>query len=247
MGIATDAEQMTKTSKPDIRRLYLDLMKIQTERDKQVKVGASNFAQPCARCLAEDLQVSQRHGVQKYWMGAWIGTAVHERMEALTRQHRPEWQPEQRFVLGELPGYGTIKSTTDLYIPALKTVVDTKTTTREKLVFIKDALTNPPSKYDISSLVEARYKVTGYIGQVMSYGAGVVKAGHEVEWVSLAFICRDGKEDKDVWAWTTEYDPEYAAKVWDRLERLWAWLQQGGDPVTLESVEGCYRCSRRED
>lgn len=218
-----------------------------TDRGRQVKVGASNFSPGCARCLADALLATQRGEDGPYWAGAWVGSAIHGYLEDLIIKHRPSWMSEQKLVLGELPEYGTVKSTTDLYIPGLALCGDFKTTTKKKLPSIKEALETEPSKWDTTAVAEARYKVQGYINQVMSYGRGLVLAGHTVEWVSLIFICRDAVGDQDVWTWTAPYDQEHADKIWDRMERLWAWLREGNDPAMLPSDPHCYTCTRVRD
>ena len=235
------------SEKPDARKLVLDLMKERTERDQQIKVGASNYSQLCAFCLAEALTATAPGAQGKWWMGSWNGTATHLYLEERAKQLRPTWETEQKVVMGVLPGYGTIKSTTDLYIPELLLCGDYKTTTKDKLKSIKWVLTHPASEFEVSVLSEARYKVDGYLNQLMSYARGLILAGKPVEWVALMFVCRDGKEDADVWGHTVAYDPEQAEKVWSRLERLWEWLQEGNDRETLPQHPSCYTCSHRED
>lgn len=229
---------------PDIKELILDLMHHRTERDNQVKVGASNFSQPCSVCLARDLlATSAAAGYAPFWLGSWLGTAVHERFEALATLHRPTWLTEQKLVVGELPGYGIIKSTTDMYEPAIFTAVDYKTTTKAKSKFLKEAFKHAPDPYEVSKITEARYKTVSYLGQVQTYGWALVKAGYRVDWVSLLFVCRDGTSDDDIWAHTVPYDQAHAEAVWSRLERLWQWLQEGGSPDQLKSHPQCYTCN----
>lgn len=228
--------------KPDVTGLVLSLLKEPTERDKQVKVGASNFSQPCPRCLAEQLLGTRGEGERYAWAGAVIGTAIHNLLEQRVKQLHPTWLPERKLVLGELPGYGTVKSTSDLYVREHQLVVDYKSTTRTKLGFIKRAVKDAPNEYEVTAVAEARYKVNSYLSQVMSYGRGMILAGYPVTWVSLAFVCRDAVGDKDVWSYTVEYDAEHAERVWDRLARLWEALQGGLDPATLDSAPGCYYC-----
>lgn len=230
----------------DLTREILDLMKIRTERDLQVKVGASNISTPCTRCLADDL-LGVREEDQPYWLGAWEGTAVHERIEKLVNKHRPTWLSEQRLTLGFVPGYGEVKSTTDLYLPPWALVGDIKTTTRDKLVFIKRAVYDQPDEFEVTKVTEARFKVSQYLNQLFLYGMGMLNAGYPVEKVALIFVCRDGVSDKDVWTHTIDYDPEQAQKVWDRLLELWEWLQGGGDPSLLPSHDMCYFCNNRRD
>lgn len=226
----------------DATEIALELLKRPTERDKQVKVGASNFSSLCTKCLAEELLATKDEGESFAWAGAVVGTAIHNLLDSRVQEMHPEWHPEQRLILGDLPGYGTVKSTLDLYIPEDRHLIDYKTTTKAKLPFIQDALKTEGNPYEISSIAEARYKVSGYLNQLMSYGRGLTLAGHVVEYVSLVFICRDAVGDRDVWSHTVPYDPEQAEAVWNRLQALWEWLQGGGNPEELDSHKQCYYC-----
>lgn len=232
------------TEKPDVRAIALELLKAPTTRDLQVKVGASNFSQPCPRCLADDLLGGASDPAQERWAwaGAVVGTAIHNLLEERVRELHPEWVPEQKLYLGHLVDYGDIKSRLDLYLPPFKTLIDWKSTTKKKLVFLKEATRTEPNELEVSDLAAARYKINSYLNQLMSYGRGLILAGHEVEWVSIVFICRDAVGDKDIWDYTVPYDAEQAEAVWDRLVRLWEALRNGLDPATLPSAQGCYYC-----
>ena len=226
-------------------RFIRDLLKAPSDRDRQVVVGASNLSNPCARCLANDMIATGPSGSGRYWLGAVIGTAIHshieERVNALGEDR---YIPESKVVLGEIDGYGVVKSTSDLFDVLSGTVVDAKTTTRDKLKFIKRALEDPPHELEPTLVAEARHKVNGYIYQLLLYGKGQVNAGRTVKRVALVFICRDGKGDEDIWSWSMDYDPEEAERVWDRGVRLWAWLQDGNDPATLPSALHCWTCNQ---
>lgn len=229
----------------DPRELMLELLKEPTERDLQSKVGASNFSQPCARCLADSLLHNDEEEPDRpYWAGSVIGTAIHLLLEERVRELHPDWLTEQRVVFGDVPEYGTVKSTTDLYIPEHYQVHDHKTTTKAKLPNIKEAFTTEPTQYDTSTMISARNKVTGYRYQGQAYGLALTRMGYRVDWVSLGFVCRDAVGDNDIWGWVEPYDSDVAERVWDRLVQLWEWLQKGNDPVTLPSASGCYTCER---
>lgn len=236
----------------DAKAEILALWKQPTERDLQVKVGASNLGQPCPRCLAEDLARMLKGGEfiepepSPFWLGAAMGTAMHHEFENLIKERRPAWSPEQKVILGHLEGYGTIKSTLDLYVPAHKSVVDFKSTTRAKLKNLKEALTTEPTEFDTTAVAEARYKATSYIYQLMLYAKAKEDEGCPVEWVHILFVCRDGVGDSDLWSHPMPYDRALAEKAWDRLERLWAVLREGRAPDTLPSDPHCWTCRHRD-
>lgn len=221
-------------SKADV----LAIMKRPTERDQQVKVGASNISNMCTRCLAEDMSGGGEDGPQRYWMGAWHGTAMHERLEGLVPHWNPEALPENRVVLGEIKGYGAVKSTSDLYVNG--DVVDWKSTTRAKVVFNMRALETEPDSHEVTKVTEARHKVEGYRNQLMLYGLGMENAGHEVKNIVVVFICRDGLTDDDVHVYSEPYNRQRALDLMDRAQRVWDWLQAGNDPTEFEHHRWCF-------
>lgn len=211
----------------------LEVLKKPSQRDKQVKVGASNISNPCDRCLADDLiGVERKQG--PYWLGARIGTAIHR---ALEEDAPDNVQTELRVTLGEIPGYGTVESTLDLYEPDTKTVRDHKTTTRDKLKRIKRALDG--GNADEGTV----FKVVTYITQAMLYGWALKKTGAEVERVGLEFICRDGTGDNDIFSWETDYDEETAVEAWERAVEIYAKVGAGEDLNQFEWHPSCYYCS----
>lgn len=229
------------------RQFTLGLLKEATERDKQVSIGASNLSNMCSRCLAEDMQGAggDIYG-GRFWLGAVIGTATHLLLESRTEPGK-RYLPEQRVVVGEIPGYGVVKSTSDLFDKPSGTVVDYKTTTREKLKYIKRAVHDAPDEFEVTKVAQMRHKVSGYRNQGMLYGLGMENAGHTVNRVAFVFICRDGLNDDDVWEWPMPYDRDLALKVLDRGVRLWAWLSEGHTPDELSSAPHCWTCSMRRD
>lgn len=219
-----------------------DVLVRPTDRDKQRKVGASNLSNACTRCLAEDM-MGVRRGTSKYNMGAIVGTAIHEYLEQ--RNTDPTAQREMRVELGEIPGYGTISSTTDLYLPEKEAVFDFKTTTYDKLTTYQRAGEQPPSKFDTDQLRGARETLERYFRQAQLYAYGVERLGKPVRTVAIVFICRDGRiVDRDVWAPPPRpYNPEQAKKILERAHKIWNYLQTEGDVERLKSDEHCYYCN----
>ena len=215
-----------------------------TDRDKQRKVGSSDLSDPCTYCLAEKM-LGIAPPDSPWDMGEVIGTAIHAYLEE--RNLDAHALKEQHVTIGKIPGYGTVGSTTDLFLERVDNgrVVDFKTTDLSKLKFIKRAWQDEPSDYDLSSVVSARAKINRYLNQVHLYALGVQNMGYEVHGLSLAFIPRDGKQLKrDLWSIDIDYDPERACKVWDRSVRLWQWLEAGNDYHQLPQHEGCLVCQQ---
>lgn len=208
-----------------------------SERDQQRLIGPSSIGDPCSRCVAEQLAgVDRPQG--RYWVGARFGTAIHQALEDASTGI-PGVLPERKVTLGEVPGYGVIKGTADSTWVEENHLIDFKTTTRDKLVFIKEALLTAPEEGETKKVASARHKVKGYIGQIMLYAW----AAGGMEKVSLVFLCRDGKTDEDIWSRTLDYDEDYALQCWNRLLKIWDALQSGRDIESFVSAQYCYTCS----
>lgn len=214
-----------------------------TKRDKQRKVGGSNISNGCTRCLADDLLGNNREqGV--YNMGAIVGTAIHAYLEE--RNLEENALLEYKVGLGYIPGYGKITSRLDLYRPDHKQVVDFKTTTRDKMERYKRLVEeNPPADMDTDLLASARATLEQYIRQATLYAWSLAQDGFPVETVAIVFVCRDGQiVDRDVWGFEIPYQEHIAVAAWNRVLRLWEWLENPAHDVnTLPSHDECYYCN----
>ena len=218
-----------------------------SDRDKQVKVGASNMSQPCARHLAFDmLGINQEKEVHPvYGMKAVIGTAVHAYIENMNRD--PDVLVEVRVTLGEIPGYGTVKSTSDQFHVPTGTVGDLKTTETKKLPDIQAAWRGVHRGYEVDNFQS--YAVQSHINQMHLYGLGQENAGYDVNWLQITYVCRDGgSPENHIWGSPPlRYDRDHALKVWNRAVDLWKWLQDGNDVNTLEHTKGCFPCKLEKE
>lgn len=220
----------------EVKRLTLDLLKTPSERDRQVKVGASQISNPCDYCLARALQGGPAEP-NHWWLGARIGTAIHNTLEQEADKHidRPRSYHfdalegaviEQRITLGTISGYGVIASKPDLVLVKHNHLVDHKTTTKKKLTGYK--LNGVP---------------TAYIYQTQLYAWGLNKQGTRIDRISLNFIARDGTTDDDIWVHSFDYDEDAAERAWNRLQGIWDYVSNGGDVSELESDDDCFKCS----
>lgn len=226
------------------KELILKLWKKPSARDLQKTIGASSFGSPCTYCVASELARTAPQERSKFWLPSRIGTAIHLDFEHTVKRDLPNAMPEQRVYLGELEDYGEIWSTCDFYDPDLAWLADFKTTTRTKLSMYRLAVATEPDPLDLSAVTEARFTLDKYKGQILSYGRGIELMGYPVRTVSLAFVCRDGLTDEDVWSLDLEYSREQADRVWDRLVSLWDYVRGGGDVEKLNSKPGCYTCGQ---
>lgn len=225
-----------------VQALTLSLFKQESARDKQKKIGASDFSDPCEYHLAKKL-LGQSVGEFKYWMGAKLGTATHEFLEKRIPlsdfSEYPEFKDariEESIVLGELEGYGTIKSKPDLALINGDHLIDWKTSKRDKSKKLQNVI------HGLSDDEESRYTLKKYFAQAQIYAWGLNNSGVKIDGCSLVFINRDGTYDPDVWNYTFPYDENFALSMWDRLERIWGQLQNGADLETFERDTFCFNC-----
>lgn len=224
----------------------LGILQAQTARDKQVSIGASNLSNGCTLCLARQMVAGQQSDINEgmYWLGAKLGTAVHEYLD----EHNPHpdlVNGEKRVIIGDIEGYGTVGSTTDAYFTESEICADWKTTTREKLKWIKLAIADEPNEYEVTKVREARFKLAAYQRQVWLYAKGLRNAGKTVTGCAIVFICRDGLNENDIWEWTFPFDEAKAEEAWNRGVRLWTWIQDGGNVEDLKPHPQCWPCSNK--
>jgi len=225
-----------------IKDLSLSLFKQESARDKQKKIGASDFSDPCEYHLAKKL-MGQSSGEFKYWMGAKLGTATHEFLETRIplsdMSEFPEFDGaliEQTITLGELEGYGVIKSKPDLVLVNGNHLIDWKTSKRDKSKKLQNVI------YGLKDDEESSYTLKKYFAQAQIYAWGLNAGGVKVDGCSLVFINRDGTYDPDVWDWTFPYDETFAVSMWDRLVAIWSDLQAGRDLESFEREPFCFNC-----
>jgi len=225
-----------------IRDIAVELLKQQSDRDKQKNIGASDFSDPCAYHVAKKL-LREPEQPSKYWLGAKIGTAIHSHLEDAMEKADYVSMPElthraveQKIYLGELEGYGKINSKPDLVLLDDNHLVDWKTSSREKSRKMQRVL------FENAELPDMQYTLEKYYTQTQIYAWGKNKAGHDIDGLSIVFINREGTTENDVWAWTFEYDPEHAQTAWDRLEAIWKGLQANPDPSQFDRHDHCFKC-----
>lgn len=192
----------------------------ESDRDKQRLVGPSSLA-GCAFCLGMGMLGTKE---QSFGWYPRLGTAFHYWAEH--HNNIPGAQTEQKVTVGEIEGYGVIKGTLDLYLPARKTIVDYKLVGKNTR---QAAMVDGPT--------------TQYRGQGHCYGLGAVRKGLEVERIAIAYIPRDSFSLKDMFVWEEPYNPEFANKVLDRARQVWQAVSRG-NLEDLPSDENCYDCNR---
>lgn len=212
------------------------LLKQKTARGKQTLAGPSSLGSACDACVAHALSNTDE-GDPYYWLGATIGTAVHEMLDRRARRHRNVLR-EHKVTIGDIPGYGTIKGSTDRFEIKTGTVRDFKTTLKKHVPSLKNAY-----RGDLETLVamEADVKLRGYLGQGHMYGKALVEEGYDVKFIALDFICRDGSTDEDIFEFVYPYSQEFADAVWERVLYIHANLTT----ETFHSNPHCIGCALR--
>jgi hypothetical protein len=190
-----------------------------TERDKQTRVGPSELGNPCPRCLGRALMGAGGGG--DFSLYPWIGTAVHAYLEDNVF---PDAQHELKLVVGEVPGYGEVKGTTDLY--RNKTVVDWKVVGIKKI-----------REYRVKGMR------TQYRYQAQLYAKGCERIGLEVESIAIVCIPRDDGDPNNIWVYEEAYQPEMADAVLSRAGLIYERALKDGW-ASLPSDEDCWTCSR---
>lgn len=209
------------------RRLIAEITK-PTERDKQVKVGPSSLGNPCARCLGRELAGVKAE--RDFSMYPWLGTAVHAYLETQVFQ---DAKHELKLVTGEVPGYGTVNGTTDMYL------LDNEGTPEEEgtVVDWKIVGKKKTQEYRVKGM-KTQYR---YQGQI--YGKGCEDAGMRVDSVSIVCIPRDSGDPNDIWVYTEAYNREMAEAAFARAGAIYAIVQEDGwDTERLPSDDDCYDC-----
>lgn len=105
-------------------------------RDQQRAPGPSDLADKCDLCVARKISASLNMGASTdrgFSLKAWLGTAVHEKLERDLPQVYAHAEQEITVDIAEVPGLGLVKGHVDVFLPRKKTLVDWKTTDMKKL------------------------------------------------------------------------------------------------------------------
>ncbi len=159
MNVLTDNE---------LRYLAIKLLSAPTARTRQTRVGASDLANECDRCLAmamANIVRPRNPRADAIWLQPEIGTGIHsvqeqrikelhliangayhdadigEEVRAMAREvaaMTPGARAEMRIKIGDIPGYGPVYGTIDLKL--LLQIVDWKSADRIKSAFLHDFL-----------------------------------------------------------------------------------------------------------
>jgi len=202
-------------------------------RDEQKMPGPSDISDPCDLCLARKIagvcgipMQGGRNG--SFSLKAWVGTAVHEKIEQDLPKIYTRAQQEVEVDIAQIPGLGMVKGHVDLYLPDKQHLTDWKTADMEGVYGIKKYKREGPSKR--------------HIGQTSLYAYGLNRAEMPVKGITLVYIPRDSNRRTDIWRYTFPYEEAIAEALLKRLGLLTSVLQSG-QTAELTSDPDCFVCN----
>lgn len=220
----------------EVRHSVIERLLAPTERDRQTRIGASDLANGCDRCLARAIagRKAESDLSEKTWLGRTIGTAIHR----LSESRDAEGESEVHVWFHEFERYGKVGGTIDRLLE--HQIIDYKSSTRKKSALLQDWLQRqgdyredlPPrwtkkarGGYDLSvgtgvtahlsdnqyesEMEHMAFKFQGYVGQQGLYmrGSGRMRA-------SLVFLNRDGVGFFDLPHGARYVDPTATHDIW---------------------------------
>jgi hypothetical protein len=112
-----------------VEGLAVSVIRNPSRRDQQKACGPSDLANTCDVCVAKKIASSFGMGGQvseDFSLKAWLGTAVHEKLERELPRIYPHAEVEITVRIGDIPGLGVVEGHTDVFLPRKRTVVDWK-------------------------------------------------------------------------------------------------------------------------
>lgn len=223
-----------------VQGLVFDAVTRRSGRDRQVMPGPSDLADPCDLCLAEKILKALHPDVRylpslpvaprqnSFSLKAWVGTAVHERLEYALPRVWPQATPESTVDIADIPGLGRIRGHVDLTLGSDRAIVDYKTTDMRKL-----------RDYQGASGVPSRY-----MNQTMLYLLGSRRSGVPADCAALVFLPRDAVHLDDLWVASCSYRRDVAEDVLLRAQAITERILSGS-VANLTSDPDCFVCSRQ--
>lgn len=107
-----------------------------SRRDKQEAPGPSDLADKCDLCVARKIAASLNMGTHTdrgFSLKAWLGTAVHEKLERDLPRVYAHAEQEIEVQVANIPGIGQVVGHVDVFLPRKRALVDWKTTDMKKL------------------------------------------------------------------------------------------------------------------
>ena len=215
-----------------LQKKILDKLQEPDERGKQVKIGPSGIG-GCPYCIGKTLGLRlpeiypKLEHVQESNYAAWFGTQVHFSLE----HNLGLGKSESKWPVYDLEGYGTISGSVDLVLE--DEIFDYKVVGKASFDKMKLAFRKQPDR-----IPTVTYRV-----QQHTYGYALRKAGYDIKAVNLMVFPKTAWQWRDVAFYREPYNEEIVLKAFDRLEKIWAMVQEGR-LEELPPQEGCFNCDR---
>jgi hypothetical protein len=186
----------------------------QRDRSQQVEVGPSSIG-GCRRQVYHILKQTPKVNTDTESLASIMGTFIHAGIAESIKREDPFGD---NFIIEQQVTFGDLKGHVDLFIKDLGMVVDWKTTKKKSLRYFPK--------------MQQRM-------QVQVYGYLLSKNGHEVKYVSLVAIPRDGIMS-EIRAHVEPYDEALALEglMWlDEVKKIAA--EDGPKPEPTENLGFC--------
>lgn len=217
-----------------------------TERDKQTAIGVSEIGDDCERCIADKL-LGISHDMENTGtpLAPFLGTAFHAYAESRTK-NEPNVLVEQRVEVCDLEDYGRISGSVDRFDIAAATVLDWKLLSRKKIsTFRKNIKWDNGLPRFADTAAGSQFRK--YYIQIMLYGYGLSKVGHEVAHCSIVALPRDCSVEvvpDSITEFSFSWRQDVALAAIERLQNIWERVRSHGDCVdSLQSSPLCWYCS----
>lgn len=212
-----------------VKSLFQATITQSSSRDVQRMPGPSDLANPCDFCVASRIAatcgISMKQHPSHFSLKAWVGTAMHEKLERdLPRVYRFA-QQEITVPIAEIQNFGKIKGHTDVFFPRKRAMSDWKSTDMKKLERIRE--------FGVP---------TSHFGQTMLYMYGLRQAGYECDYATLTYIPRDSKNMEDIYVVSCGYRGDVALRLLKRTKSLLDRLKSG-DVGSMLSDPDCFVCT----
>lgn len=217
-----------------------------TERDKQTRIGVSEIGDDCERCIADKL-LGIPHDTENTGapLAPFLGTAFHAFAESRTK-NEPNVLVEKRVEVCDLEDYGRISGSVDRFDIAAATVLDWKLLSRKKISAFRKSI-----KWDNGlprfANTAAGSQFRKYYLQIMLYGYGLSKLGHEVAHCSIVALPRDCSVEvvpDSISEFSFLWRQDVALAAIERLQNIWERARShDGEVDSLQSSPLCWYCS----
>lgn len=226
-----------------MNNLVISAITRRSRRDDQRSLGPSDLGERCDLCLGEKILLFQKGARQlsvrrRFSYAAWVGTAIHEKMDRQMALLEAEVFTERELTLeiGDIPGLGTIWGHCDCFVPEWAGVADYKTKLdKEAVRKVLHQEEQFQTLGEISPLLEKMWD------QTMLYGLGAERSGRPVEEVSLVVLPRYSDSLDEIKTITRGYDRDRALGVLSRVARVAEGVRLSG-LSGVETGSGCYTC-----